>query len=333
MALVFGSINVDEFLAVPHIVRPGETISSTHITKKAGGKGANVAVALAKASARVLLAGQIGEDGEWVRALLNTYCVDTTHLLTTASVPSGRATIQISQEGENSIVLYGGSNQMAYGPPLPLSPATISHLLVQEEIVHADTTSAIVQAHNNNIKTVYNPSPLPPSHQLLEFPWHALSYLILNQGEAMDLYNSLVGQGQHAQHAHSHSQQSPQHLLDALTTHPLTASIEGVIITLGSEGLVARVKIDNTPHDYCLPSTKVNAIDTTGAGDTFAGYFVAACMSSSMSTHKSTHIELVLKNAMAAAALAVTKPGAMDAIPILSQVRAHLLTNDIECVL
>lgn len=284
MALVFGSINVDEFFSVPHIVRPGETLASTSITKKAGGKGANTAVALAKASAKVALAGQIGEDGEWIRRLLQSYAVNTTLLKTNTALPSGRATIQISREGENSILLFGGTNQLRYSDTLPLDRYT--HLLLQEEIVHAETIAALTDAHARGLKTVYNPSPMPTAEQVCGFPWESLSYLIVNKGEAETLLRVVGGE----------AGDTAEQLLNALMQHPSTGALEGLIITLGEKGLVARIKIDNEPHDYILPSTQVDAVDTTGAGDTFAGYFLAALMA--LTVVDGSTVELALKNAM-----------------------------------
>ncbi|TIC23654.1 Ribokinase-like protein [Wallemia mellicola] len=291
MALVFGSINVDEFFSVPHIVRPGETLASTKITKKAGGKGANQAVALAKASAVVSLAGQIGEDGEWIRTLLHSFNVDTSLLKTNNSLPSGRATIQISSEGENSIVLFGGTNMLSYSDALPLSK--YQFLLLQEEI---------------GLKTIYNPSPMPNATQLRNFPWSSLSYLIINAGEAADLLKAF---------GEDPTSLSSAELLDKLMSNPSTGSLEGLIITLGENGLIARIKIEGIQTNYELPTIKVNAIDSTGAGDTFAGYFTACRMK--MQTVDTSTMELALRNAMGAAALAVTKSGAMEAIPEVNE--------------
>ena len=334
MALVFGSINVDEFFSVPHIVRPGETLASTKITKKAGGKGANQAVALAKASAAVSLAGQIGEDGDWIRTLLQSFNVDTSLLKTNNNLPSGRATIQISSEGENSIVLFGGTNMLPYSDTLPLSK--YQFLLLQEEIVHSETTSTLIDAHSQGLKTIYNPSPMPNATQLRNFPWSSLSYLIINAGEAADLLKAF---------GEDPTSLSSAELLDKLMCNPSTGSLEGLIITLGENGLIARIKIEGIPTNYELPTIKVNAIDSTGAGDTFAGYFTACRMK--MQTVDTSTMELALRNAMGvsecyyivysdktqAAALAVTKSGAMEAIPEVNEVRDFLAHNDINCIL
>ena len=295
MALVFGSINVDEFFSVPHIVRPGETLASTGIQRKAGGKGANVSVALGKAGANVSLAGQIGDDGEWIRSLLDSFGVDTQSLITNKTLPTGRATIQISSEGENSIVLYGGTNKLPYQENLHLQ--RYSYLVVQEEIVHEQTVAAIEQAHANGVKTVYNPSPMPTSQQIESFPWRSLSYLILNAGEANDMISALSGNTQ---------QRSPDNILNAFMQHPSTSSLQGLIITLGEKGLVARINIGDENADFHLPSTPVDAKDTTGAGDTFAGYFVASMLKLDKLTRSSA--ELALRNAMAVSLLLVRLP-------------------------
>ncbi len=108
--LNYGSLNIDHVYKVPHIVRPGETISGGNIEQFAGGKGANQSVAMAKAGAEVWHAGKIGDDGLWLLDKLKSYGVKT-DLIRTYQGATGHAVIQVTPEAENSIILYGGGNQ------------------------------------------------------------------------------------------------------------------------------------------------------------------------------------------------------------------------------
>ena len=107
--LVFGSLNIDLTFSLDHIVRPGETISSTALNRGAGGKGANQAAALAKAGADVYMAGKIGADGGFLTELLQSYGVDT-GCVARYEGATGQAIIQLEKSGQNSIVLFAGGN-------------------------------------------------------------------------------------------------------------------------------------------------------------------------------------------------------------------------------
>src|SRR3982751_1755807 len=108
--LNFGSLNIDRVLRVPHIARPGETIASRSMSLLAGGKGANQSVALARAGVKVAHAGKVGADGQWLVDKLAAEGIDTSRVQVGAG-PTGQATIQVDDAGQNAIVLLGGANQ------------------------------------------------------------------------------------------------------------------------------------------------------------------------------------------------------------------------------
>lgn len=250
--------------------------------------GANQAVAIAKSEKNVTLAGQIGKDGEWVKNLLESFNVSTDLLEINDDIPTGRATIQISNEGENSILLFGGTNQLIYNQKLALSNFT--HLLLQEEIVHSQTCETLVNAKKHNVTTIYNPSPMPSVEDIIKFPWSSLDYIIVNAGEATDLFSALSDKP-------LPSKPSPLDLIDLLMNDTQLNALQGLIITLGEKGLVARIKNNENKYvTFDLPSTSVKAVDTTGAGDTFAGYFTSCLMS--INDMSDQNIELSLKNSM-----------------------------------
>ncbi|KAK0463203.1 Ribokinase-like protein [Desarmillaria tabescens] len=191
--LIRGSINIDEFFHVKDIVHPGETISSDNLEKRAGGKGANQAVAVAQAGGQVDLVGAVGSDGIWVKSQLEKAGVDVGGVLVTEE-STGRAVIQLTSKGENSIILYKGANFSSI-PPRPMNPRT-THLLLQNEIPFSDTLAQIAAANNPSLSkplsTIFNPSPMPSKAQLLQFPWDKLTWLIVNEGEASDLVDILL---------------------------------------------------------------------------------------------------------------------------------------------
>ncbi|KAK7680409.1 hypothetical protein QCA50_016649 [Cerrena zonata] len=184
--LVRGSINIDEFFHVPTIVQPGETLSSTHYERRSGGKGANQAVAVAKAGASVTLIGAIGSDGDWVLNGLKQVGVDVGPVIVTHDEPTGRAIIQLTPEGENCIILHRGANYATVSSD-SVTSTTFSHLLIQNEIPFSSTLAALAHAHQIDATTLFNPSPMPNIQQLRELPWDELDWLIVNQGEVLTL--------------------------------------------------------------------------------------------------------------------------------------------------
>jgi ribokinase len=118
-----GSINVDHVYTVPHFVRPGETIGATGYRVFSGGKGFNQSIALARAGAEVLHAGQVGKDGEWLVEELRRNGVDTTHVALSGEA-TGHALIQVAPSGENAIVVHGGANQTLAPPATASSSRT-----------------------------------------------------------------------------------------------------------------------------------------------------------------------------------------------------------------
>ena len=196
LCVVRSSVNIDETFQVPHIVRPGETISSSAMWSRPGGKGANVAAVLGLAGVRARMLGAVGEDAKWPIRCLEERHVDTSCMYVSPDVPTGRAFIQLSQgDGENSIVLLKGAN-FALDTPLDdvrrwLSPE-VTHLILQNEIPLASTIAYVQHAQSLSICTVLNPSPMLTPDELRAFPWAGLHVLIVNEGESAELQLSLI---------------------------------------------------------------------------------------------------------------------------------------------
>ncbi|WWC92703.1 uncharacterized protein L201_007662 [Kwoniella dendrophila CBS 6074] len=336
--LVKGSINIDEFFALPHIVRPGETISSTSLTKTAGGKGANQSYAVSQASGKVDLDGYIGKDGEWVRDYLVNGGVGDKRLITLDEELTGRAIIQSSSDGENSIVLHAGANYYIPSSSSSSSSSDIpdldgySHILLQNEIPLSITRSYLIESNKKGLISIFNPSPMLSDQDLKQFPWKSLNWLIVNEVELNDLLIAFSTPSSTNQN--SLQNQNNQNKIKILEDLELNELIEissnnittlntnqyfskeiNIICTLGSKGILYFTPSSSSKDVKHLPASKLkNPLrDTTGAGDCFAGYFVAGLM-------RNEHLEDVLKTCLTACAICVENQGAMESIPSRDEV-------------
>ena len=287
--LNFGSLNLDLVYQIPHFVRAGETLSTTSFSKGVGGKGLNQSVALAKAGAEVYHAGLIGEDGMMLKDFLDANGVDT-RFVRVIDCPSGHAVIQVIPEGNNCIFLYGGANQQVSEAFIAEALAPFSEgdfLVLQNEINSID--KIILAAAEKGMQVVLNPSPI--ADNLKELPLEKISWFILNEIEGGELSGET----------------EPDRILDKLTALYPHAKI---VLTLGGDGSVyadAEKRVRQSVY-------KVQAVDTTAAGDTFTGFFFAAMAEGSVS------VEEALRRASKASSISVTRPGAAASIPTLSEV-------------
>ncbi|MHB0775525.1 ribokinase [Halomonas sp. WWR20] len=287
----YGSINIDHVYRVPHLVRPGETLSSLGYRQVLGGKGANQSLALARAGGHVTHWGRLGQKDRWVLEILASAGVNTTHIELTAEA-SGHALIQVEDAGENAIILHPGANHGftdTHRDALMASVEAGDWLLMQNECNAPDKVLRL--AAERDMKIAFNPAPL--NTNVLRLPLEYCQLLFLNRGEAA----ALTGNDEHA---------SAHGLLDAL--HDRLPGVE-LVLTLGHEGVYYQYdsqRIEVSAH-------KVEAVDTTAAGDTFIGYFMAA-------RQAGNSIETCLCKASTAAALCVQKTGAAPSIPLASEV-------------
>lgn len=290
--LDFGSLNIDHTYQLPHLVRPGETLASDSYHKSEGGKGFNQAVALAKAGQEVYLAGAIGQDGLFLRDYLQALGVHTEHLCV-LDAPTGHAMIQLDTEGQNCIILFGGTNGMITEAMIDEVLADFGagdYLLLQNEISHVD--SIICAAHAKGMHIILNPSPMSP--ELLTWPLELVEWFILNEIEGADI----TGKTQ------------PEEMLDELLRRYPACH---VVLTLGERGSVyadATQRIDQG-------IVSAHTVDTTAAGDTFTGYFIHALL-------QGEAIQQALKTAACASAITVSRPGAGRSIPAAEEVQAAM---------
>ena len=290
--LDFGSLNIDHTYQLPHLVRPGETLASDSYHKSEGGKGFNQAVALAKAGQEVYLAGAIGQDGLFLRDYLQELGVHTEHLCV-LDAPTGHAMIQLDTEGQNCIILFGGTNGMITEAMIDEVLADFGagdYLLLQNEISHVD--SILRAAHAKGMHIILNPSPMSP--ELLTWPLELVEWFILNEIEGADI----TGKTQ------------PEEMLDELLRRYPACH---VVLTLGERGSVyadAAQRIDQS-------IVTAHTVDTTAAGDTFTGYFIHALL-------QGEAIQQALKTAACASAITVSRPGAGRSIPTAEEVQAAM---------
>ena len=282
--LNFGSLNIDLIFQVPHIVTPGETLSASSLVTSAGGKGANQSVALAKAGAEVWHGGTIGSDGFRLKELLERFHVRT-DFIREYDGPTGQALIQVDGKGQNSIVLFGGGNR---NNERSHADRTLEYfgegdfLVLQNEINL--TPYLLEKASERGMKICLNPAPF--SEDVKNWPLEKLEYLVVNEIEGRDLAG---GGGE------------PEETLNRLTgLYPglniiLTAGEEGAYFGRGRERL----------HS---PAVKTEVRDTTAAGDTFLGYFLASRV-------RGLSIGDAMERASLAASVTVSRAGAMESIP------------------
>ena len=290
--LNFGSINVDYVYHVNHIVRPAETIPSHGMQINPGGKGANQSVALARAGATVFHAGQVGKDTSWMIDRLRQDGIDTRLVSVSEKVNGGQAIIQVDENGQNSIIIYGGANQSIPESLLKESLAYMERgdwLVLQNEIKL--TSQAIDEAHAAGLRICFNPAPMTDS--VHSFSLDKVDVFIVNEIEAAEL-------------ARLPATTAPDDILKTLATMFPKAT---VCMTLGAEGSCcwsAQTGIIKQP------ACKAKAVDTTAAGDTFTGFFLTAVING-----KSLQDGLAI--ASKAAAITVSRHGAMDSIPFKNE--------------
>ena len=252
----FGSLNIDHVYAVDHFCRAGETIHTKSYTQNAGGKGLNQSIAVSRSGQKVHHAGLLGPEGTRLAELLSGSGVDLRYLKHT-DVPQGHAVIQVQPDGQNCIFLYGGSNQAVTpqeidGVLMQLNAG--DYLLLQNEI--ANLTYLLRAAARRGLRVVLNASPI--SDELLNADLSGVDWLVVNEIECA----AMAGCGD-AQAGYETLKQRYPSL--------------GILLTLGSEGSVSWK--DGTEVRQC--AYPVKAVDTTGAGDTFMGYFVG-CLAQGM---------------------------------------------------
>jgi ribokinase len=281
-----GSINIDRFYALHHLPQPGETLGALRHSVGLGGKGMNQSVAAARAGAKVKHIGAIGQADAWVRARIESYGVDC-QFLRELDGNTGHAIIFVDEQGENTIILEPGTNtkqDSEFVIEAIDSAVAGDTLLLQNETnlqPHAATFAMV-----KGMRVIYSAAPFSVAAIKALVP--DVSMVVMNAIEAEQLCCEMN-----------------------ITLEQIPAP--QVLVTLGSKGAMWRS--NETGEVIEVSSPKVTAVDTTAAGDTFAGYF-AAGLDLGMPVKKA------MEWATQAAALKVTRHGTADVIPTAADVEA-----------
>lgn len=291
-ALNFGSLNLDYVYQVSHFVQPGETLSALSQIVNPGGKGLNQSVALAKAGAETYHAGCIGQGGLTLYQTLQKNGVNTEYLIRTDEL-QGNAVIQVNREGQNCILLFGGSNQCVTQEQVG---NTISHFDIGDYLVLQNEINClpdIIDAgFKRGMRIILNPSPC--NEKISELDLLKISWLLVNEVEVEQLSGC------------SEPEEAWQKLHERYPDLSL-------LVTLGSRGSIAFTETEIVKQD----AFRVKAVDTTAAGDTFTGFFVAGLM-------ENRPLAECLRRASLASAISVTRHGAAASIPTREEVEKEM---------
>lgn len=284
--LNFGSLNIDTTFFVASLATAGKTVAAAEQKQSLGGKGLNQSVALARAGADVYHAGKVGQDGAALCEYLKKAGADVS-FVSVSDKPSGCAMIQVDERGENCIVVYGGANRDISRDYID---DVLSHfskgdaLLIQNEISNVGYIASA--SKKKGMTVVLNPSPL----DALDVSLDDVDMIILNETESCAIFGS-------------------DNAADVEKYIEKNAPTLRVVLTLGSRGACFIEKGSVTT----VTAVKVDAVDTTGAGDTFTGYFLAEYFGGK-------GVERSLKTAAKAAAISVTRKGAAESVPSREEV-------------
>ncbi len=301
--LVIGSANMDIIALVDHLPVPGETVGNAVLARAHGGKGANQAVAAARAGGDVTFITCIGEDDDG-KKMLEGFRKDGIHVdqvKAIPKVPTGTALIFVDRNGENSIAVAPGANHCLSEAIVDKSEALIREtdlILLQLEIPYETIKHICKVAAGRHKRIILNPAP---ARELDEDILRSLEYLVLNETEAEIIGGQKVTDGNMEQVCRALKGMGPRH----------------IILTLGSRGSF----VFDEQVQQLVESFPVKAVDSTAAGDTFCGAFAVSILS------RDRDIVDAVRFANAAGALSVTRQGAQTSIPQVNEIEQLLATG------
>jgi ribokinase len=298
--VVIGSSNVDLLMKMDHLPEKGETVTDAEFFQVYGGKGANQAVAAARAGGNVAFVNCVGEDA-YTPQMVQNYKndgIDTRFVFQEKNIASGHALIMIGGEGMNYLSVAPGANYkltpQKIDEALPVFDEA-AMIVMQYEIQEETIKYVIELAKRRNIPVLWNCAPAR-AFDLLYIP--KINILVLNEVEAGFLAEMTV-------ETEADAEKAAQKLVDR--------GVEKVIITLGSKGAFVVTKTEKVS----VPAFKVAAVDTTAAGDTFCGAFAVALV-------EGKSLKDSLQFASAAAAISVTRMGAQPSAPTRKEIESFL---------
>ena len=301
--VVIGSSNVDLLMKMDHLPEKGETVTDAVFMQVYGGKGANQAVAAARAGGKVAFVNCVGEDA-YTPQMVQNYKndgIDTRFVFHEKGMASGHALIMIGGEGMNYLSVAPGANYELTPSKIDDAIPVIDEaaiIVMQYEIPEETIKYVIDMANQKNIPVLWNVAPA----RAFDFSYISkVNILVLNEVEAGFLAEMTVENEADAEKA---------------AEKLVAQGVEKVIITLGSQGAFVLTKDEKVS----VPSFKVNAVDTTAAGDTFCGAFAVALV-------EGKSLKESLRFASAAAAISVTRIGAQPSAPKREEIDLFLYEN------
>ena len=287
--VVFGSLNIDKTYSLEDFVRPGQTISASRMEQFCGGKGFNQAIALRRAGNEVHFAGAVGQDGGMLLENLDRNGINRDHVKVTAGA-TGHAIIQLDKKGGNCIIILAGANGEITETDVESALATFGEgdlIVLQNEI--SCVPCILRRAHEKGMIVAFNPSPYDA--KIADCDLSCVDYLLVNEveGAGMSGYSDADS------------------ILDELQERYPALNI---VLTLGGDGSVYQ---DKNGARFTCGIHKVDAVDTTAAGDTFTGFFLSEIL-------RHGNAEKALRTASVAAGIAVSRKGAEPSIPLMAEV-------------
>lgn len=329
--LSFGSLNYDHVYQMDHFVLPGETMAASDYQRGFGGKGLNQSIALAKAGLEVWHAGMVGFDGQPFIDYLNHYGVHTDYLVKNETIATGHAIIEVCN-AQNRIVLYGGANQAITPNQID---ETLSHfdegdyLIIQNEI--SNLPYLIQAAKAKGMMIFFNAAPM--DEKVPGYPLDLVDILCVNEIEGAALAGYASAKDGAAALIEGTERDTARKLMDRL--HKQYPDLQ-ILLTYGDKGSYyqSQVSTDLQSSDSAadlqssdsaadlqeplfVPAKEVTPVDTTAAGDTYSGYYLAGIASG-------MQVKEAMELATIAASMTVQKPGAADAIPDMMEVKRLL---------
>jgi len=298
-AVVIGSMNMDFTMDVNHLPSKGETVPAVRLRTSPGGKGLNQAVALARLGAEVLMVGAVGNDASG-EVLLHNLPKDRIPDFSIKKVDdsTGNAFITVDSQGNNTIVVYPGANyklDIGWVESFKGEIESADFVVLQMEIPVETVVASIELAHNLNTKVVLNPAPAVP---IPDDVYSMVDLIIPNETELA----LLTGESNVLEGARK----------------LLKKGAKAVVVTLGSEGCLYK----DPNQEISVEGFKVNAIDSTAAGDAFIGGLLTA-----LGRHED--MGTAMKFANAVGAITVTRPGAQESIPTYEEVEEFLRRREL----
>lgn len=295
MAIVnFGSLNIDYVYSVPHFCEGGETLTAEARKVSIGGKGLNQSIAIAHSGVEVFHVGLIGPGGEILRDCLDRNGVNTS-LLQSCGTQQGHTVIQVTPSGQNCIIVFGGSNRAVSKEFIDACLTKFQvgdYMILQNEV--SNLSHLIEAGRRKGLKIVLNASPI--DGPLLAVDFSKVDWLVVNEIECARIAGVGVSD-----------------VTGAYETLCKRYPDVGILLTLGENGSVCH----RGSQEYRQDAFRTKAVDTTGAGDTFMGFFVG-CLTQGYA------IPDAMRCASMASSIAVSRPGAAESIPYLSEVRNAL---------